>query len=77
MEEHMAIEIVAPMVGKVVSVLVEEGQEIAEDDPVIMLEAMKVEMPVVAPEDGTVTAINVAEGDAVEADAVLVELEEA
>ena len=73
----MAIEIVAPMVGKVVSILVTEGQEVAEDEPVLMLEAMKVEMPVVAPEDGTVTAIHVAEGEAVEADAVLVELEEA
>ncbi len=73
----MAIEIVAPMVGKIVSILVEKGQEVSEDDPVIMLEAMKVEMPVVAPEDGTVTAIHVSEGDAVEADAVLVELDEA
>ena len=73
----MAIEITAPMVGKVVKVLVTEGQEVAEDEPVIMLEAMKVEMPVVAPEDGTISAIKCAEGDAVEADAVLAEMEEA
>ena len=71
----MAIEIVAPMVGKVVKVLVEVGQEVAEDDPVLMLEAMKVEMPVVAPEDGKVTAIKVKEGETVEGDAVLVEME--
>lgn len=71
----MAIEIVAPMVGKVVKVLVEVGQEVAEDDPVLMLEAMKVEMPVVAPEDGTVTAIKVKEGETVEGDAVLIEME--
>jgi acetyl-CoA carboxylase biotin carboxyl carrier protein len=71
----MAIEIVAPMVGKVVKVLVEVGQEVAEDDPVLMLEAMKVEMPVVAPEDGTVTVIKVKEGETVEGDAVLVEME--
>jgi biotin carboxyl carrier protein len=76
-EELMAIEITAPMVGKIVKVLVEDGQSVSEDDPVIMLEAMKVEMPVVAPEDGTVSAISVKEGDTVEAGTVLVELEEA
>lgn len=72
----MAIEIVAPMVGKVVKVLVEVGQEVTEDDPVVLLEAMKVEMPVGAPEDGTILAIKVAEGDTVEGDQVLVELED-
>ncbi len=70
----MAVEITSPMVGKIVSVLVEVGQEVAEDDPVVMLEAMKVEMPVVAPEDGKVSAIHVKEGDKVEGEAVLVEL---
>jgi biotin carboxyl carrier protein len=70
----MAIEINAPMVGKVVKILVEQGQQVSEDEPVLMLEAMKVEMPVVAPEDGTVSAIKVKEGDTVEGDQVLVEL---
>jgi biotin carboxyl carrier protein len=73
----MAIEITAPMVGKIVKVLVKKGQEVSEDDPVIMLEAMKVEMPVVAPEDGTILDIKVSEGDAVESDEVLIEMEEA
>jgi acetyl-CoA carboxylase biotin carboxyl carrier protein len=71
----MAIEVTAPMVGKVVKILVEEGQEVAEDDPVLMLEAMKVEMPVAAPEDGTVTSIKVKEGDTVEGEQVLAVLE--
>ena len=71
----MAVEITSPMVGKIVSVLVEVGQEVSEDDPVVMLEAMKVEMPVVAPEDGKVSAIHVKEGDKVEGEAVLIELE--
>jgi biotin carboxyl carrier protein len=70
----MAVEINAPMVGKVVKILVQEGQQVSEDEPVLMLEAMKVEMPVVAPEDGTVSAIKVKEGDTVEGDQVLVEL---
>ncbi len=72
----MAIEVVAPMVGKIVKILVEKGQEVSEDDPVIMLEAMKVEMPVVAPEDGTVLDIKVAEGDTVEGDQVLMEIKD-
>jgi len=71
----MAIEINAPMVGKVVKILVEVGQEVTEDEPVVMLEAMKVEMPVVAPEDGKVSAIKVKEGDTVEGDQVLIELD--
>jgi biotin carboxyl carrier protein len=71
----MAIEVIAPMVGKVVKVLVEVGQSVEEDEPVLMLEAMKVEMPVVAPEDGTVKAILVKEGQTVESDMVLVELD--
>lgn len=71
----MAIEVIAPMVGKIVKVLVEVGQSVEEDEPVLMLEAMKVEMPVVAPEDGTVKAILVKEGQTVESDMVLVELE--
>jgi len=71
----MAIEVTSPMVGRIVSVLVEVGQEVAEDEPVLMLEAMKVEMPVVAPEDGKVVKINVKPGDTVESDTVVVELE--
>ena len=71
----MAVEVTAPMVGKIVSVLVEVGQDVSEDDPVIMLEAMKVEMPVVAPEDGKISKINVKAGDTVEGDTVLMELE--
>jgi acetyl-CoA carboxylase biotin carboxyl carrier protein len=70
----MATDVVAPMVGKVVKVLVEVGQEVAEDEPVVMLEAMKVEMPVVATEDGKVTEILVKEGATVEGDQVLLKL---
>ena len=72
----MAVEVVAPMVGKIVKILVEEGQAVSEDDPLIMLEAMKVEMPIAAPEDGKVTEIKVGEGDSVEGDQVLLIIEE-
>ena len=71
----MTTQITAPMVGKVISVLVEPGQQVAEDEPMIMLEAMKVEMPIASPADGTVSSIKVKEGDTVEADALLIELD--
>ena len=72
----MAMEITAPMVGKITQVLVSEGQDVTEDDPVFMLEAMKVEMPVNAGADGKITAIKVKPGDTVEAGTVLAELED-
>jgi len=62
-------------VGKVVNILVKEGDEVEENDPVVTLEAMKIEMPVVAPASGTVTEINVSPGDVVEADTVLIVIE--
>ena len=45
------------------------GQAVKKGDPVVVVEAMKMEIPVVAPEDGTVASIDVAVGDAVEAGA--------
>ena len=73
----MAIDVVAPMVGKVVKIVAQVGQEVSEDDAVVMLEAMKVEMPVGAPEDGTISEIKVKEGDAVESGQVIAILDEA
>jgi biotin carboxyl carrier protein len=73
----MALDVVAPMVGKVVKIVAEVGQEVSEDDAIVMLEAMKVEMPVGAPEDGTVVEIKVAAGDTVESGQVLAVLDEA
>lgn len=70
----MAADVVAPMVGKIVKILVEVGQEVSEDEPVLMLEAMKVEMPVVAPEDGKVSEILVQEGATVEGNQLLLKL---
>ena len=47
------------------------GQAVKAGDSVVILEAMKMEIPVVAPQDGTIASIDVAVGDAVEAGAVL------
>ena len=54
------------MTGSVWKILVELGQSVAEDEPILLIEAMKMEIPVFAPEAGTVAEILVAEGDMVE-----------
>ena len=51
--------------GKVWQIEAEIGQSLAEEDTIIVLESMKMEIPVVAPVDGVLKQILVAEGDAV------------
>ncbi len=68
-------EITAPMGGKVIDVKVKPGDTVNEGDEVIILEAMKMELPVVSETSGTVKEVRCAKGDAVEADAVLVVIE--
>jgi acetyl-CoA carboxylase biotin carboxyl carrier protein len=67
-------EITAPMGGKVLDVKVKPGDAVNADDEVIILEAMKMELPVVASESGTVKEVKCNKGDNVEADAVLIVL---
>lgn len=57
----------APMPGSVVAVHVTEGQQVHEGDPLVSIEAMKMEHPVRAPHDGTVHLL-VAVGDQVRRD---------
>jgi len=66
----------APMPGKVLALRVEAGQLVRKGDPLVILEAMKMEHEVVAPHDGEVREVRVAVGQQVEADAVLIVLEE-
>jgi acetyl/propionyl-CoA carboxylase alpha subunit len=66
----------APMPGTVIRILVAEGDEVQPRQPLIVLEAMKMETPVVSPYEATVRAVHVAEGDRVAGGAVLIELEE-
>ena len=68
-------EITAPMGGKIIDVKVKPGDAVNEGDEVIILEAMKMELPVVANESGTVKEVKCNSGDAVEAESVLVVLE--
>lgn len=69
-------DIKAHITGTVWKIEVEVGDEIEEDDEVIILESMKMEMPVEAPCDGVVKEIVTNEGDAVDEDQVLIILEE-
>jgi len=66
----------APMPGTVIKVLTEPGARVTARQPLVVLEAMKMETPLVSPYDATVRAVHVAEGDRVAGGAVLVELDE-
>jgi len=69
-------EIAAPMPGTVLRVLVSAGDAVEARQPLVVLEAMKMETPLLAPFAATVRAVNVHEGDRVAGGAVLLELEE-
>jgi acetyl/propionyl-CoA carboxylase alpha subunit len=64
----------APMPGTVIRVAVAPGDRVAARQPLVVLEAMKMETPIVAPYDASVAAVLVAEGDRVAGGTVLVEL---
>ncbi len=68
--------ITAPMPGTVLRVLVAQGDAVQPRQPLVVLEAMKMETPLVSPYEGVVLKVHVAEGDQVAGGAVVVELEE-
>jgi acetyl/propionyl-CoA carboxylase alpha subunit len=66
----------APMPGTVIKVLAAAGDRVQPRQPLVVLEAMKMETPLVSPYEATVRAVHVAEGDRVAGGALLVELED-
>ncbi len=72
---HGASSVTAPMPGTVIRVEVQAGDEIRARQPLVVLEAMKMEIPVASPFDGTVTDVHVSAGDRVAGGARLVGLE--
>ncbi len=66
----------APMHGKVIAMLTQEGAEVVRGERLFIVEAMKMEHAVIAPRDGRVERVSAAEGDQVEEGAVIVVLEE-
>ena len=73
--KNLASSVEAPMVGKVLKIEKQVGDAVEEDDVVIVMEAMKMEIPVVAPSSGKVKEIKVSAGQAVEAGDILAEIE--
>jgi biotin carboxyl carrier protein len=71
----MSVEILAPMPGKILQVMVKVGDKVAEDDELLILEAMKMENPIYSTADGVVKEIKVAKDDTVDSDQVLVVME--
>jgi biotin carboxyl carrier protein len=68
-------EIKAPMPGLILAINVEIGQEVKEDDPLLILEAMKMENALTSPRDGIIKSISVSKGDAVNKNQLLIEFE--
>jgi biotin carboxyl carrier protein len=62
----MADEIRAEMVANVWKVVVSAGDTVSDGDTLVILESMKMEIPVVAETDGTITELAVSEGDVVQ-----------
>ncbi len=68
------VKVEAPMMGKILAVKVQVGQAVKRGEPVVVLEAMKMENDIVAPQDGVIATIDCKEGDQVESGAVLATL---
>ncbi len=71
------IEVKSEITGKVWQIVTKPGDKLDEDNDILILESMKMEIPVAAPEDGTLLEILVGEGDAVEEGQVVAVMEEA
>ena len=71
----MPHEVRAEMVANVWKIVVAEGDNIADGDTLVILESMKMEIPVLAESDGRVLALHVAEGDVVQEGDVIAVIE--
>jgi acetyl-CoA carboxylase biotin carboxyl carrier protein len=70
----MAEDVRAEIVATVLEVVVNEGDQIGAGDTVVLLESMKMEIPVLAEYGGTVTKVNVAVGDNIQAGHLIAEI---
>nr|WP_255429695.1 biotin carboxylase N-terminal domain-containing protein [Streptomonospora sp. PA3] len=69
--------LVSPMQGTVVKVVAEDGQTVAEGDPVVVIEAMKMEQPLTAHKSGVITDLSVAAGDGLSNGGVVCQIKDA
>lgn len=65
----------APMPGLILDMAIKAGQNVSENDTLLILEAMKMENIIASPRDGTIKSISVKKGDAVEKNQLLIEFE--
>ena len=72
---HAAGSLTAPMPATVIEIKVAAGDVVTKGDILVVLEAMKMELPVRAPGDGRVTAVHCRPGDLVQPDTSLIDLE--
>ena len=75
MARTQSLEIVSELVANVLSIDCAVGDRVAEGDTVVLLESMKMEIPVLAERAGTVTAVKVTAGDVVQDGDILVVLD--
>lgn len=73
-DSSSAVSIEAPMPGKIVDIMVEEGSEVKEGEPIIILEAMKMQNEISSHITGIIKTISVKKGETVMKDDVLVEI---
>jgi biotin carboxyl carrier protein len=71
----LATSVEAPMVGKILKIEKNIGDHVDEDEVIIVMEAMKMEIPIVAPATGTLKEVKVSPGQAVEAEQELAVIE--
>lgn len=71
----MAVDVNAPMSGKISKILCKAGDQVQLEDELMILEAMKMEIPIFSPADGKITGIQVAPGATVESNDLLLIIE--
>ena len=69
------VDIKAEITGNIWKILAQPGQKVAEDEAIVMMESMKMEIPVSAPEPGKVKEVLVKEGDVVTEGSVVARIE--
>jgi acetyl/propionyl-CoA carboxylase alpha subunit len=73
--ETINTDVKAPMPGKVIDIVVKEGASVSKGDPIVILEAMKMENVLKAESDAVIKKININKGESVEKNQVLIELD--
>lgn len=69
------VDIKTEITGNIWKIVAQVGDQLSEDDPIIIMESMKMEIPIMASEDGRLTEILVAEGDTVTEGSVVARIE--